>query len=374
MAAGRPTPGLNRIHRRKAGNGSKTMRNVHRLVEAVQRNCDISDARHARDMTMCTYLMEMREYFRWEHDIPLDQPPPKEELGSWLSQREARWGSVEAESFEPLPIGERTYGPFEIEAINDAINPHGLVYGGGYGRFGKPHFFLGELARRDQRAGFEVLVTGCEYARDITAIPAAFQNGSIFLRRDALRRWLWEKVELWSVRKGDGALRSALECYGYDSDPHLGLERMTEIESEAVILHEIGEGLAERLLGRDWKDMIAAFVRKRPEILARAVRDNLADCLSTLPGLVERQAHCSLHFYFANFEGMRRTLFPRLMQSYRRWATEGNPAPLLDAARAGTAHWSQVASRLIDLHRSNPAGAEDAVEALLTETESSLTL
>ena len=37
-----------------------------RLVEAVQANCNITDARHARNMTMCTYLLEMRELYRWE--------------------------------------------------------------------------------------------------------------------------------------------------------------------------------------------------------------------------------------------------------------------------------------------------------------------
>jgi uncharacterized protein DUF6866 len=350
------------------------MRNLHRLVDAVQKNCDISDARYARDMTMCTYLLEMREYFRWEHDIPLDQPPPKEELGSWLSQREERWSTVEAESFEPLPVGGEHYDPFEIEAINRELNPWGLVYGGGYGRFRKPHFFLGELVKRERRAGFEVLVTGCEYARDITAIPAAFQNGAIFVRQDALRRWLWEKVELWSVKRADTALKSALECYGYEADPRHGLERMTAVEGEAVILHEIGEGLAERLLGPDWRDMISSFTRKRPEILARGVRDHLADCLSTLPGLIERRAQCSLHFYFANLEGMRRALFPRLVEGYRQWRESGNPAPLLDCARAGTAHWADVASRLIDLYRKDPAHAEAAIEELLGEGQAALAL
>jgi hypothetical protein len=350
------------------------MRNLHRLVAAVQKNCDISDAHHARDMTMCTYLLEMREYFRWEHDIPLDQAPPRDELGSWLTQREARWGEFESEIFDPLPVGDAHYDPFEIETINRELNPAGLAYGGGYGRFRKPHFFLGELLRREKRDGFEVLVTGCEYARDITALPASFQNGAIYVRQDALRRWLWEKVELWSVKRSDGPLKAALDCYGYGADPRRGLERMTEAESEAVILHEIGEGLAERLLGRDWKDMISSFTRKRPEILARAVRDNLADCLSTLPGLIERDAHCSLHFYFANFEGMRRTLFPRLVESYRRWRETGSPAPLLDAARAGTAYWADAASRLIDLHRNDPAHAEAAIEGMLGEEPAGLAL
>ena len=54
---------------------------------------------------------------------------------------------MEAESFEPLPVGGEHYDPFEIEAINRDLNPWGLAYGGGYGRFRKPHFFLGELLR-----------------------------------------------------------------------------------------------------------------------------------------------------------------------------------------------------------------------------------
>jgi hypothetical protein len=340
----------------------------------VQHNCDISDARHARDMTMCTYLLEMREFYRWEHDIPLDQAPPKDDLGAWLTQREARWGAVEDEDFRPLPLAGGSVEAFDIEAANRALLPHGLAYGAGYGRFHKPHFFLGELLRRESRDGFEVLVSGCEYARDITAVPAAYQNGAIYVRQDALRRWLWEKVELWSVKRPDGALKSALDCYGYGADPRGGLERMTAAESEAVILHEVGEGLAERLLGPEWKEMLASLQRKRPEILARAVRDNLADCLSTLPGLVERDAACSLHFYFANFEGMRRSLFPLLPEAYRRWRGSGSNAPLLDAARAGIAHWTAAASRLIGIHRRNPGRADAEIERLLETGQAVLAL
>lgn len=354
--------------------GLQALQRVDRLVEAVQRNCDISDARHARDMTLCTYLLEMREFFRWEHDIPLDQPAPKEEVGAWLTRREAHWNRLEDAPFERLPIDGEVFDPFDVESINRRLNPHGLAYGGGYGRFGKPHFFLGELALQERRAGFEVLVTGCEYARDITAIPAAFQNDAIFLRRDALKRWLWEKVELWSVKKSDGPLRAALDCYGYDRDPRDALERMTETESETLFLHEVGEGLAERRLGAEWNAMLASFDKRRPEILARAVRDNLADCLSTLPGLIERGARCALHFHFANFEGMRRTIFPRLAEAYRAWVKDGDLAPLIDAARAGAAHWSRVAAQLVATHRRDPALTAAAIEMLLAEDSATLVL
>jgi len=346
------------------------MRDLHRLVDAVQRNCHISDARHAREMTMCTYLLEMREFFRWEHDIPLGASPPREDLGRWLTGREALWGEVETEDFAPLPLGEASFDPFDAVRINPQLAPYGLVYGGGYGRFHKPHFFLAELLHRETRDGFDVLVSGCEYARDITAIPAAFQGGAIYLRRDALRRWLWEKAELWQLKKADGPLRAALAGHGFDEDPRQALERMTDAETEAVILHEVGEGLAERLLGPTWKKMVSALKNRRAEILARAVRDNLADCLSTLPRLIEREAASSVHFYFANHEGMRREIFPALGRAYRQASERGDLAPLSQAAADGAEHWQAVAERLIALHRAAPEDADRQIEAIAADPAS----
>ena len=39
------------------------------LVDAVQTNCDIADARHAADLPLCIYLLQMREFYRWEHGL-----------------------------------------------------------------------------------------------------------------------------------------------------------------------------------------------------------------------------------------------------------------------------------------------------------------
>jgi hypothetical protein len=242
------------------------------------------------------------------------------------------------------------------------------VYGGGYGRFGKPHFFLAQLERREQRQGLKLFVSGCEYARDLTAPPAALLDGALFLRRDALRRWLWDKIEIWGVRKADGALKSALECYGFVADAETALEHMAEQEAETLILHELGEAMAEPLLGAAWPDLIASFTGRRAELLARAVRDNLADCLSTLPRLIEREASCSLHFYFANFEGMRSNLFPLLAQAYRCWRESGNLAPLREAAQAGSAHWHQAALTLLRVYQADPATAEQTIAAWIEDS------
>ena len=337
--------------------------NLPQLAQSVQRNCHIADARHAREMTMCNYLLEMREFYRWEHELPLAQPVPRQALGGWISQREAQWDALQSGALERLPLGGHGYEAFEVGAINTALVPHRLVYGAGYGRFGKPHFFLAQLERHERRQGLTLFVSGREYARDLSAPPAALQDGTVFLRRDALRRWLWEKVEVWGVRRADGALKSALECYGFAADAQTGLERMAEQEAEALILHELGEALAEPLLGAAWRDLIASFTGRRAEIVARAVRDNLADCLSTVPQLIEREAAGSIHFYFANFEGMRASLFPLLAMAYRRWRETGSADALRQAARAGSAHWHEAALRLLRVHQGDPAAAEKAIAA-----------
>lgn len=326
------------------------------LKQAVQTNCDIADARHAREMTMCNYLLAMRELFRWEHGIPLARPLPQAELGGWIARREALWNELEDAEFNPLPLGDGC-DPFDNATINARLAPEGLVYSGGIGRWGKAHFFLGELVRRETRQGLDVLVSEREHARDLFAPPAALRGGMVFLRLDALRRWLWEKTEIWGVKQAEGALKAALEGYGFAVDAEASLDRMAAAEGETLILHEIGEGLAEPLLGPVWRDMLGGLSERRAELLARAVRDNLADCLSTLPALLDSGASPSIHFYFANFEGLRRSLFPRLWSAYAAWRRTGSDADLRLACCDGQAHWQEAAQRLLAAWQNDPASA-----------------
>jgi hypothetical protein len=327
------------------------------LRQAVQANCDIADARHARDLTMCNYLLAMRELFRWERDIPLARPLPQAELGAWIARREARWNELEDADFRTLPFGDGDFDPFDNAAINARLAASSLVYSGGIGRWGKPHFFLGELVRRESRHGLEVLVSERELARDLFAPPAALRSGTAFLRLDALRRWLWEKTEIWGVKQAEGALKAALEGYGFAEDAEAALARMASAEGETLILHEVGEAQAEPLLGPAWRDMLGSLTERRAELLARAVRDNLADCLSTLPVLLEHGAAPSLHFYFANFEGLRRSLFPRLWSAYAAWRRTADDADLRLACRDGQAHWRKAAQRLLATWEGDPASA-----------------
>ncbi len=331
------------------------------LVSAVQTNCDIADARHARDVSLCTYLLGMREFYRWEHDLPHGVAPPRDEVGRWISEREARWEGLADEDFVRLPLGGCDYDPFDAPQVNVALAGSGLVYGAGIGRFHKPHFFLGRLDRDERRGAARLLVCGCEYARDVAAIPAASQGETLIVRREALRQWLWEKAEGWNVKQQDGALKSALLAYGFDVDPLAAIERMTEGEIETLVLHEEGELAAGRMLGDSWPEMLTRLRGKRAEIFARAVKDNLADSLVTLPALLRRDSVDSLHFWFSTFDGLRREIFPRLVAAYGARVGAGDTASLRTAVTAGQEHFAALCQRLLTLD-------ESAIEALSHET------
>jgi hypothetical protein len=286
----------------------------------------------------------------------------KDDLSQWLVQREMFWEGLEELDYSPIPVGNQEFDPFDIHAINKLLEPHGLVYGGGLGRWGKPHFFLGQLLRSEQIHGLTLRVSGCEYARDITASPAALREGTVFLRTDALQRWLAEKIEIWSVHEADGALKAAIDCYGMQGGRNNLLSRMAEQESDLLILHEIGEAMAEPMLGPQWRDMLLSFTSRRVIFLARSVRDNLADCLSTLPELIRRKQTCSIHFYFSNLEGLRRTLFPQLVSAYEYWRDSGDLSKLLAATEAGCIHWQQVAQQLLSTWQNDPHSAQAIID------------
>jgi hypothetical protein len=86
---------------------------------------------------------------------------------------------------------------------------------------------------------------------------------------------------------------------------------MTEGEIETLVLHEEGELRRRPPARRRLAGNAGGLGGKRAEIFARAVKDNLADCLVTLPALLRARRRDSLHFWFATFDGLRREMFPR---------------------------------------------------------------
>ena len=320
-------------------------------LDAVRTNCHIADAKHATDYTLCVYLLKMREYFRWERDIAFNAALPHKDLTHWLTQRESRWESLQEKEFKQVPVLDREHDPFDAEAINETLNALGYVYSSGYGHNLKPMFFLGALESCTTHGGYTLVVSGREFARDLASPPAMSQGNTIFVRRESLRRMLWEKIEEWRWNRPANAMQSALDCYDFDTSVDQSLNAMTDNELQSAILHEIGEVQASKLLGSEWESMLASLSHSKAEIMVRAVRDHLADALSTLPGLLEDMNIASLHFYMANMTNMRKELAPKLVAAYEIWALSGDTQDFEELAKESAAHWQGLAEKILELYR-----------------------
>ena len=339
------------------------------LAEAVQYNCHVSDARHGADDSLCIYLMKMREYFRWEKHLPYGASLEREQVGAWLQAREQLWEELEEAEMRPIEIDGQRYDPFDAEAINSQLTPLGLVYSGGLGNRAKPHFVLGALEQRRSSEGYSVFVVAREYARDLSAPPAMTLGRTIFVRRESLRRYLWEKLEGWRWHRPDNALGRAFACYDFEGALEASLDAMTEREIKTLLLHEQGEYAAGQRLGEDWNAMLMTLADTPAELMARAVRDHLADCLVTLPALAETGEPASLHCYIGTLTGMRQHLFPALRDAYETWLETAATEAFMHAAEQGRTHWEQLAEEMLGLYRRHdgetPNASPDAIRHLV---------
>lgn len=342
-----------------------TQQNLDDLKGRVQHNCHIADARYGGDYSLCIYLMKMREYFRWERGLPFGAILAREEVGGWLAARERLWEELEQADFEPLTIAGEHFDPFDADAINARLAPAGLVYSGGLGQGARPHFVLGELAGQSRHGDYEVWIIDQEWARDLTAPPAMTLGQRIYLRRDSLRRLLWEKLESWRWSRPDNALGRAFACYDFEQDLAGALEAMTEREIQAVLLHEEGEYQAGLRLAEAWERMLFDLAPGPAEMMARAVRDHLADCLTTLPALVRLGEAPPIHFYLGNLTHLRREIFPSLADAYEVWVRDGDLEPLREIAARGAWHWESLARQMLDIHCAHPGDAGSRIRELV---------
>lgn len=338
------------------------------LLAAVQRNCDLADARYAQLAPLCTYLLQMREHFRWRSGLALDAPPDRREVGRFIATHEAYWQTLDeaGDDVEPglggfsvLPPGD---DPFDVDAVNARIAPGGLHYGAGVVRLGRPDFFVAQRVREERRGRLRVVVTGAERARGVNP-PVAFSRRDVaVVRMDAMRRWLWTRIELLDRRAGETALSRALGPVGAGGLV-AALDRIVEREVETMILHEVGEHTVGDVLGDGWQQMVASLGDARTESLVRAVRDLAADCTTTLPALIARDADASVHFWFSTLEGLRRALAPGLWQGYEAWA-RGDRRALRTALDADGTQWLGRAQSYLEAWQ---RGGADAVRALAAD-------
>jgi uncharacterized protein YbcI len=335
------------------------------LVDTVQHNCHIADARHAGDYTLCVYLLKMREMYRWEKGFDFKTLLTTDDVGDWLTMREGVWDEIEEQEYKPLTIAEKSYDPFDNELINTFLDENKLVYNAGLGIRCRPHFFIAELEETVKHNDYTVYISGKEYARDMAAPPAMAQENRIFIRRESLRRVIWEILDDARVTGLDNPLTRAMSFYCFETDAEEALNKMTETEIEYVIQHEIGEVKAGEILGDSWNEILTDVASTQAEIMLRAVRDHMADSITTLPTLLKNGNKASIHFYFGNMTAMRKHLAPSLVNAYTHWYNNDDISLLDKCLDNSKSHWCKLAE---DIKESFKASKDASLlEALIKE-------
>ncbi|HFD32763.1 MAG TPA: hypothetical protein ENJ28_08685 [Gammaproteobacteria bacterium] len=340
---------------------------ISKLAKTVQQNCHIADANHAGDYTLCIYLLKMRELYRWECEETFSTDLPNKTVGQWLRQREELWNELEENEYENIEFENISISPFESDSINKQLHPYQLVYSGGMGLNNRPHFFLAELDVAEKHDDYSLYIAGKEYARDMSAPPAMSHNNNIYIRKESFQRLLWEKLETWRWNKPDNALGRAFACYDCENNLDDALIQMTEAEVANVIQHERGEILAGKLLGEPWHQLLYSLPHSKASIMLRAIRDHLADSLTTLPALLTLDSAPSWHFYFGNLNNMRKDLCPSLIKGYDEWHEKGSLSKMSRLVDVAQQHWLSLCQQVLEIEETDIKLQQAKIENIIEQ-------
>jgi hypothetical protein len=345
------------------------------IAAQVLKNCCISDSRHAGLYSVCGLALRLRDLYKWEKRLDPWMEKESSEILEWIGEKEIQWEQVAENDFEEISIDGEKYDPFDVEGINAVLEPKGLIYGAGYVHSLKPTFFLAYLEDKMEIEDYTVYILGRELARDLFTVPALSQENCILVRKESAKLFLWDQI-FFIKESGRKALRFGLENYGLKmQDPeliHRNLARISAAELHTYIYHEVGE-IRDTVFQRDiWREIIATFPHTPTELLARTVKDILADTNEhgTLQYIVRERKTASLAFYVAFLDGLRKELFPQIIDAFQNFSRT-HQWPLIDKAISdGHDMAKEHAETMIEIFRTGKKkhdmnGVENEIESRL---------
>ena len=101
------------------------------------------------------------------------------------------------------------------------------------------------------------------------------------------------------------------------------------------------------------------------QLKLRAIKDHLADTISTIPGLLENENFAALHFYFANFTGMRREIYPEAIDAYNNWVNTKDLTIFEKLCNLGKNKWLDIATDIKQSYLKDQTIDANNVELLL---------
>jgi hypothetical protein len=313
-----------------------------KLARQVKLNCNISDAQFWGYYSICGLLMRLRELYRDEKSLDLWERIPRELISEWIGSTETLWKNLEGRELEPLEIDGRLYDPFEVDGINRVLASRQIVYAAGYGRFNKPTFFLAELSDKKELYDYRIYYAGKELCRDLSTSVAMLQGRCIFMRLDCLKALVWDKFQELRARRFGGLLREAFSSCGIqasDKDSGELFGRIRDLAfriSDIFLFHELGEAYEDER-SEEWLNVLHVNRDRSTEFYMRAVKDVMADTsdMGPLKHLIETRDVPLLNFQTAFMDGLRRELFPEMMNSFQIFVEKGDWSVIEEARRTG---------------------------------------
>jgi len=326
------------------------------IARQVLQNCEISDARHAGLYSICGLALRLRDLYKWEKGLDPWEEKESAEILDWIGNKEQKWEQVLETEYRDLCIQDHDYAPFDTKTINTILEPHGLFYGAGYAHSLKPTFFLAAIEDKKNVRHFPVYTLGRELARDLLTIPALTQDCAILWRKESARMFLWDQM-LYIKKSGRQALGFALEHCGLkDQHPETlrrNLATILAAQKETYIYHELGE-IMDTVFDPDiWREIIAAYPHTPVELLARTLKDVLADANEHGPlrFFIRNRKAASVGLYVAFIDGLAKVLFAELISAFQEFAQCPNWKIIEGAVEAGFHSARHYTEQIISIYQ-----------------------
>jgi hypothetical protein len=292
-----------------------TLNETDDLIRQVKLNCNISDAKFWGSYSICGLLMRYRELYRSEHGLMPWDGIAHEEISAWIHERETLWRELESVELQRIVIRGISYDPFDVDNLNAQLHDTGLVYGSGYGMFNKPTFFVARLETVRDLFDYLVHHAGSELCRDIASTPAMLQGRCIYLRREILLSFIWDRFQDLKANQFGFLAETMFSNYRIGRSDEASPELFTKISeltndiSEIFVLHEAGEAYEDEYSG-EWHEILGEGCDKATELFLRGIKDIRADTspLGPLRAIIDTRSIPRLSCFVALMDGIRRQI------------------------------------------------------------------
>jgi hypothetical protein len=334
------------------------------VIRQVEANCELASGFQAGFFSLCGLLLRLRLLYKWKHDLPPWREPEPDAVLAWVANQESAWDAREGESWQALRLNGLAVDPFDVERVNLFLKPGGLAYGAGFSRGLAPTCFLGELAEVRREEDVTILILDKELARDLDGTPAMCQGNLIYVRRQSLGYYLWDRLAdpdqqcnrfLMAGWTSPGA--PLPDLLRHPEEHQDSWEALVAGELEAIVGHEMGEA-RESSLRQALPAILELFSQTPLEIWIRTLKDALAEVNDhgRLTFIIAEQRLTSLALMLAFQPGFYPLLLPELEPAF--WSlVKGGDWEVLEAARqSGLNRLRQTAAEvnhLLEVHQNN---------------------